>query len=511
MSIRLLLDMAAEALPDRTALGSRQTGRSTTFKDLAAEADRGAAALRRTGAKSVAFVGTNSDSVPTLLFAAATAGMAFAPLNYRLSVDATIGLIDRLDSPVLVGDAAFIDALRPSVQVAMSTTEWREALDTATPDTTVEAIDDDTPAVLLFTSGTTAAPKCAVLRHSHLMSYVFGTVEFGVADENECAAVCVPPYHIAGVGSILTNTYSGRRVVYLPNFSPGAWLQLVRDESVTNAMVVPTMLARVVDELGGQPAHCPDLKLLAYGGSRIATPVLANALDAFPDTDFVNAYGLTETSSTISVLGPDDHRRALKDGDLQLLSSAGRIVPGIEAQIRNEDADVLAPGQIGELWVRGPQVSGEYEDIGSVLDDAGWFPTRDLACIDDDGYIYLSGRSDDTIIRGGENIAPFEIEDVLLSHNAVREAAVVGIPDADWGQRLAAVIVLRESLSDHPSADDLRTHVRDRLRGSRTPDDVYFRTELPLTPTGKVLRRILVEDIQAAARPQNHADDSETK
>jgi acyl-CoA synthetase (AMP-forming)/AMP-acid ligase II len=257
-------------------------------------------------------------------------------------------------------------------------------------------------------------------------------------------------------------------------------------------MVVPTMLARIVEYLGDAPADCPSLVSLAYGGARMPLPVLEKALRAFPSAAFVNAYGLTETSSTIAMLGPEDHRKALASGDAAArarLASVGQPVPGVEVQVRAIDGSVRDPGDPGELWVRGEQVSGEYQGAGSVLDADGWFPTRDIAWLDADGYLFLSGRSDDTIIRGGENIAPAEVEDVLLEHPAVADTAVIGMPDEEWGQRMVAVVVAREGMAVEPA--ELRAYVRNRLRGSRTPDEVVFVAELPRTPTGKVIRRQL--------------------
>jgi acyl-CoA synthetase (AMP-forming)/AMP-acid ligase II len=302
--------------------------------------------------------------------------------------------------------------------------------------------------------------------------------------------VSVPPYHIAGVANAVSNVYAARRIVYLPAFTPAAWLDTVRGESITHAMVVPTMLARIVEHLGGAGEHrdaaCPTLRSLAYGGARMPVSVLERALRAFPGTDFVNAYGLTETSSTIAVLGPDDHRAALAGDEVARgrLASAGRLVPGIEVDVRD-----------GEIWVRGEQVSGEYLGLDAALDDGGWFPTRDRGWVDAGGYLFVEGRADDTIIRGGENIAPAEIEDALLAHPAVAEAAVVGLPDEEWGQRLAAAVVLRAG--EAVEADELRTWVRDRLRSSKTPELIAFREELPHTPTGKLIRRAVLADLAA--------------
>jgi acyl-CoA synthetase (AMP-forming)/AMP-acid ligase II len=258
-------------------------------------------------------------------------------------------------------------------------------------------------------------------------------------------------------------------------------------------MVVPTMLARIVEHLDGHPADVPTLRSLAYGGARMPHTVLEAALRTFPDTGFTNAYGLTETSSTIALLGPEEHRTALGSDDPAVrarLRSAGRMVPGVEAEIRDAAGTAQPPGSTGELWVRGPQVSGEYKGAASLLDSDGWFHTRDLARFDDEGYLFVEGRADDTIIRGGENIAPAEVEDILLRHDAVREAAVVGVPDEEWGERIAAFVVVHEGA--RVDAEDLRAWVRARLRGSKTPDLVIFRDELPYTPTGKLLRRELL-------------------
>jgi len=228
-------------------------------------------------------------------------------------------------------------------------------------------------------------------------------------------------------------------------------------------------------------------------------PLVRKALELLPNVGFVNAYGLTETSSTIAVLTPEDHRQAFRADDSRIarrLGSVGRPVPGIEVQIRGADGAVLAAGETGELYVRGEQVSGRYSGIGSVLDDHGWFPTRDVATLDEDGYLFIGGRSDDTIIRGGENIAPAEIEDVLIEHPEVHQVAVVGVEDPQWGQAIVAVVVPAETSAR--DAENLREYVRKSLRGSRTPDRIVFRDELPTNATGKVLRRDIVDDLRAA-------------
>jgi acyl-CoA synthetase (AMP-forming)/AMP-acid ligase II len=309
--------------------------------------------------------------------------------------------------------------------------------------------------------------------------------------------VSVPPYHVAGLANLLSNLYLGRRIVYLPQFDAPGWVEAVRREGITNAMVVPTMLARICDVLEADGSGLPTLRALSYGGARTPATVLHRVMGLLPDVELTNAYGLTETSSTIAVLGPDDHRAA-RGGDpvaSARLSSAGRVLPTVEVEVRDPLGDPLPAGEPGEIWVRGEQVSGEYAGREAPLDAAGWFPTRDRGWIDDDGYLFIEGRSDDTIIRGGENIAPAEIEEVLLRHPDIAQCAVVGVPDDEWGQRIAAVVVPRAGAA--LDAAEVREFARRSLRGSKTPDAVTFAEALPFTETGKLLRRVVQADLLA--------------
>jgi long-chain acyl-CoA synthetase len=226
--------------------------------------------------------------------------------------------------------------------------------------------------------------------------------------------------------------------------------------------------------------------------------VIERAMRLFPETNFTNAYGLTETSSTVSVLGPDDHRSALASDDpttRRRLVSVGKALPGIEVDIRDDEGKKLGPGERGEIYVRGEQVSGEYVGRGSALDAEGWFPTRDAGSLDAEGYIFLEGRADDVIVRGGENLSPGEIEDVLLEHPAVADAGVVGIPDEQWGEGVVAAVVLKPGCT--ASVVDLQSWVKDHLRSSRVPQRIEFRDELPYNETGKLLRRQVRAELSA--------------
>ena len=498
MSISLLLEMASSSDPGRTAVVSGDI--RLTTDELSELADGGAGVIAASGAQHVAYVGAGGAMLPLLLFSSARAAVALTPLNYRLSADGLRELIDRLPTPLVIADAEYAEVVAGAGRLVISSEEFIESARTAVP--AGEFADPDDVAVVLFTSGTTSQPKAVELTHNNLTSYVTGTVEFGSADAEDAALICVPPYHIAGVGAALSNLYAGRKMVYLTTFDAAEWVRLVAEERVTSATVVPTMLDRIVAVLEAQPTALPTLRTLAYGGSKVALPLVRKALSLLPDVGFVNAYGLTETSSTIAVLTPEDHRVALaatENAAARRLGSVGQPVPTVEVQIRADDGTVLGPGEPGELFVRGEQVSGRYTGIGSVLDADGWFPTRDVAYLDEEGYLFIGGRSDDTIIRGGENIAPAEIEDVLVEHPHVRDCAVVGAEDLAWGQIIVAVVVPAPGVT--PDVEDLRSFVRGRLRGSRTPDRVVFRMELPTNATGKVLRRELVSELNATKEP----------
>jgi len=496
MHIALVLEMASEGLAERIALGSGQGG--LTFAELLARSRSAGAELARRDVGTVAYVGLNSEAFPIALFASACAGRPFAPLNYRLP-DADLRRILARTAPALaIVDDDLIGRVQGIEGVALMT---RSAFLAAARETRAspeaQPPDPESVAVLLFTSGTTGEPKAAVLRHRHLTSYVISTVEFMGAAEDEAALISVPPYHIAAVSAALTCTYLGRRTVHLEAFTPEDWVRVAREERITHAMVVPTMLGRILDLLEQGGGTLPHLRHLSYGGGRMPAPTIERALRLLPQVNFVNAYGLTETSSTIAVLTPEDHRAAVASSDPRArarLGSVGRPLPTIELEIRDPAGKPVAAGQEGEIWVRGEQVSGEYLHKKAIRPD-GWFPTNDCGWLDEAGFLFLGGRLDDVIVRGSENISPGEIEDVLRMHADVEDVAVIGLPDVEWGERIVAVVVSRGARQ--PQA--LRQWVRERLRSTKTPEQILYRTALPYTETGKLLRRSLKQELAKAA------------
>lgn len=496
MNLSLLLEMVAEGAPDRVVVGSRAGG--ITAGGLLARARRAAGRFLAAGVERVGLVDLNSEAMPICLFGAALAGLPFAPVNYRLPDDQLRAILERLAPGLVVVAPDVADRVGPVDGIRFVTRDELLAA-SAEGDEPVDLpfVDPEEVAILLFTSGTTGEPKAAVLRHRHLTSYILGSVEFLGAGEDEAQLVSVPPYHVAGVSAVLSSLFAGRRIVYLPGFEADDWVRTVAEEQVTQAMVVPTMLGRILraaDELG---ADLTCLRHLSYGGGRMPRELIEQAMVALPEVDFVNAYGLTETSSTISVLTPEEHRVAIASDDPAVrarLGSVGRPLPSIELEIRDPLGEPLPPGERGEIYVRGEQVAGEY--LGrSVLTDEGWFPTNDAGWIDEEGFLFLDGRLDDVIVRGAENLSPGEIEDTILHHPAIADVAVVGVPDAEWGESVACAVVLEPG--EALSADELQDWVRERLRSTKTPQLVAFRDELPYNETGKLLRRVLRTELSA--------------
>ncbi len=493
MHTALLLDMMADAAPDRLALGPRDEG--LTFAETRRRAHHGAAFLEQLGGRNIAFVGLNGPTLPVALFAAGMLARPFAPLNYRLPDADLSKLLARTAPSVAIVDDDMAHRLQPADGVTVVSRSAFEAACRMHGDCDAEFLDvDHDIAVLLFTSGTTGEPKAAILRHANLTSYVISTVEFMGSEDDEAALVSVPPYHIAGVSAVLTGCYSGRRIVHLDAFTPESWVDVAAAEGITHAMVVPTMLGRILDVLEARREMLPAFKAISYGGGRMPLPVIERAMTLLPHVDFANAYGLTETSSTISILGPDDHRMAIYSDDPMVqrrLGSVGRPLPSLEVEIRDPSGKALGPNQSGEVYVRGEQVSGEYQGK-KVTDDQGWFATHDGGFLDDEGYLFLEGRLDDVIVRGGENMSPGEIEDVLRTHPQVEDVAVLGVPDQQWGETVAAVVVAKDG---RPATEDLARWVKDRLRSSKTPEVWEFRDALPYNDTGKLLRRQLKAEL----------------
>ena len=309
----MLLEMAAEGDPERIVLGSHDGGISAA--ELLERSRRAAVYFEKSGAEVVGYFGLNSDVLPVALFGAALAGVPFSPINYRAPDEQLRGILGRVAGGLMIADDDEVERLGTcGARHVITKGEFAAAI--AGPVTGEHPfVDPEDIGVLLFTSGTTSDPKAAVLRHRHLVSYIISSVEFLGCEPSEAQLICVPPYHIAGIAAVLSSLYAGRRIMYLPTFDAAEWVKQATEERITHAMVVPTMLGRIlqaVEESGVEP---PALRHLSYGGGRMPLELVERTLRDMPHVDLVNAYGLTETSSTIAMLTPDEHREAYASDD----------------------------------------------------------------------------------------------------------------------------------------------------------------------------------------------------
>jgi long-chain acyl-CoA synthetase len=455
----------------------------------------------------LAILDTNSHLYVAAYYAAAKAGLTFLPLNYRAKEAELEYMINTAQTKVLLAGDRYIDLinrLKTKLKgvnfIAMGQGDGlmlqvEQLAAEAEPDEAEAEVEDEDVSILMYTSGTTSLPKGVMLSFRDFTAYVTANVEMADGTERGGFLVCAPFYHIAGTTAMMTNLWTGRKMVVMPQFEPRSWLELVSRERVTHAFVVPTMMKQVLDDANFPDTDLSSLTNLAYGGAPMPIAVIRRAIEAFPrNVGFVNAYGQTETTSSLTILGPDDHRITGSPEDVELklkrLNSIGKPLPDVEIKVRDEDNKFLAPGQVGEIIIRTPRIMKGYagrKDDAALPD--GWRATGDLGWVDEDGYVFFAGRKDDMIIRGGENIAPAEIEAVLMSHPAVDEAAVIGVPSVEWGQTVKAYVVLRPGLET--GAKDIQEFCRTRLASFKRPESIEFIDALPKNALGKILRKEL--------------------
>ena len=513
MNTAEFLTIAAAIVPDRTALVCQ--GRRLAYQEVQERVNRLANALRSLGVgrgDKVAAMGLNSPAYIETYYACAKLGAAFVPLNYRAKREELVYMLNTAEVSLLFLDERYLPLAaeirpqlttvrryvcydgHPEVGVGPSAYPYEDLLAAASPEEVYVDVDDADPTILMYTSGTTAMPKGTILTYLNLSTYVLNTVEPAMPEIHDVTLLSVPIYHIAGATAIMSSTFAGRTLVVLPQFEPEAWLQAVQEERVTHAFLVPTMLKRILDHPDFARYDLGSLKLLAYGAAPMPYEVLLRAIEAFR-CDLMNAYGQTESTSTLTFLGPEDHRipeglpAEERERRLRRLRSVGRAMSDVETAIMDPQGRLLPPGAEGEIVARGPRVMAGYfrreEESAQALAD-GWLHTGDVGYVDEDGYVYITGRTKDLIIRGGENIAPGEVEAVLEEHPSVAEAAVIGVHSQEWGEEVKSIIVLKEGQSATP--EELIQHCKGRLASFKAPRYVAFVPELPKNPLGKVLK-----------------------
>lgn len=462
-----------------------------SLSDELQQADALAEALAQAGVREGDRVAVHDLTSPLILrslYAASVLGAVLVPLNFRWSVeDCQVVLEDAGAKVVIEGEDA------PSDLSSLATIVRQPNLETAANRRDVIAHDI---AVQMYTSGTTGRPKGVLMSHVNLLGkFVRETNPWNITPDSVVLA-CMPLFHIGGLGWLLAALTGSADVVVASAAVPDRVLAEVREHEVTHLFLVPAALAALL--ASGEDVSMPSLTTVVYGASPMESWLLETAMDTW-DVDFVQGYGLTETTGQIVSLSGEDHR---KWRGRPSPWPVGRPDPGVEVNVQ-ATASADATEQLSEIIVRGPQVTEGYWGIGSLVDEDGWFATGDLGRIDEDGYIFVLDRAKDLIISGGENIMPAEIERLLEDDDSVQEASVIGVASQRWGEVPLALVV--PASPGGAVVERLEKLCRASLPGFKRPAGFELVTELPRNAVGKVLKREL-RDTWSNWRPANERE-----
>jgi len=490
--------------------------RSVTYAELSHRAGSLGAVLAElavpTGGR-VGFLGVNSLAHVESWLAVPASGRVLVDLNFRLAVDELAFMVDDSGLEVLIVDRAQLEVARGLRDRCRSLREL--VLDGAgecPPDCVLYEdllsgdplgprypldLDEHAPAAISYTGGTTGMPKGVVLTHRNLLANAqHNLIATGHRGSDRWLHVC-PMFHVAGTANVLACTWVGATQVVLPRFAAAAVVDTIKRERVTHTLLVPTMLAMLLDHLDHEPTELPSLRHLQYAASPISADLQRRALQRF-ECDVAQFYGMTEAAPTVAHCTPEDHRRGFAGEEpfRSRLASTGAPVLGVRCEVRDADGVPVAPGEVGEIWVRGPNVMLGYWNRREATEAAlvdGWYRTGDAARADADGYLYVVDRLKDMIISGGENVYSIEVERALSQHEAVIEAAVFGIPDPRWGEAVHGVVTVAPGPAA-VTADELIADCRRRIAGYKVPRSIEIRAEpLPKSGAGKILKNVLRE------------------
>jgi acyl-CoA synthetase (AMP-forming)/AMP-acid ligase II len=479
-----------------------------TFAQMEERANRLARALAEMGVKPgdrVAIFQTNCFQFPEMMYAVGKVGGIFVNLNFRLRGEEVSYILNNSTPKVFIFGGRYVELVKgirsnlPSIRnyivigqapADMESYDSVLARQSPAPLASVPVKPDDT-ACLIYTSGTTGFPKGAMLTHANILTPITDRYNFPAGT----LLLNVPMYHIAGVVSTLVPLYRGDTQVILIQFETGIFLEMVEKEKVASTYLVPTMLQGIIDHPDFAKKDLSSLKAIGYGASPMPVKLLMRAKDLLY-VDYTNYFGLTEATGIVSVLPPEDHRLEGTKEEIEKktrrLGSIGRCIPEGEVRLVDSDDRDVPTGTVGEICARGVKVMKGYWNNPKASEETlrgGWLHTGDLARMDEDGYLYLAGRKKDMIIRGGENIYPVEIENVLHSHSKVQESAVIGVPDEYWGEIVKAVIVLKPG--QQATADEIIDYCRGKMASYKKPAVVEFVDSLPKNAMQKVLKNVL--------------------
>jgi long-chain acyl-CoA synthetase len=491
-----VLSCHASRRPNAVALQFNEIRRS--YNDVLQASLGLAADLTRRGVgrgARIGYLGKNSDRYFELLYAIARVGAVLVPLNWRLALDEWAFILQDADVRLLFIDDGSCEAgrsltsllgLPPADVIPQSSA-------IAMVDLTTEPLLGSDVVLQVYTSGTTGRPKGAMLTHRNLLAlrgpgYAAGLRWF--PQPGDTALVVLPVAHIAGTAYALFGLYGGARVVITADFDPPQALRLIEAEGITHILLAPAAIRQILDHPAAASTDFQRLRYIIYGASPIPDALLRRALGTF-GCDFVQMYGMTEAAGGVVALSPEDHRSS----DAQRLRSAGRAMPGVKIAILDEYGTALERDQIGEIAVRSAAVMSGYwkrpEATAEAIVADGWLRTGDIGRMDADGYIYVLDRAKDTIVSGGENVYPAEVENAIFGHPEVADVAVIGVPSERWGEEVMAVIVPRAGAT--PDLESVARWARARIAAFKVPKQMSLVAELPRNAGQKVLRRVLRE------------------
>ncbi|MEP6464150.1 MAG: long-chain fatty acid--CoA ligase [Frankiaceae bacterium] len=483
-----ILTDTAQRCPDRPAV---KLGDSTlTYAQLDGAVARCAGLLRRLGVQPGDRVGIMLPNVPYFpiaYYAILRVGAVVVPMNVLLKGRETSFYLSDSGAKVIFAWMGFADAAKVGAEAAnaelvvVTPGEFEKLLGGAEPVTEVAERDANDTAVILYTSGTTGTPKGAELTHANMLSNAQSTAKMVSATEEDRFLGALPLFHSFGqTASMNLSVYVGAMLSLLPKFSAKECLGIIAADKITIFLGVPTMYVALVQYPEAEEYDVSSLRLCISGGAAIPVEVLRSFEKRY-DAIVLEGYGLSETSPVASFNHPGRERKP---------GSIGTPISGVELKLVDDDGKDVPQGEVGEICIRGENVMKGYwqrpEATESVMKD-GWFATGDMARTDEEGYYFIVDRKKDMIIRAGYNVYPREIEEVLYEHPAVAEAAVIGTPHPEFGEEVAAVVVLKVGASATP--EELRDHVKAQVAAYKYPRRVVLAEELPHGPTGKVLKR----------------------
>jgi acyl-CoA synthetase (AMP-forming)/AMP-acid ligase II len=504
-----IVQMNASKTPDRLAVIDSSTGREVTYGQLGERVNRLANALSEV-AEVGDRVGILAENVPEYVecyYGVPAAGMALTFLNYRLNPKEWAWILANAEARVLVVDEGYVERIAPVLDdvptletvVVIGTAGaghvgYEDFVESGADDAPGVDVDEDSTAWLIYTSGTTGFPKGAMLSHRSLVTAAIESVIEYRPEADERVLMAFPLCHVAGY-LVTVNMVRGGMLVLVPAFEPESWMQLVDRYGITSSGMAPTMLNFLLQHPKIDDYDLATITSLGYGAAAMPVEVLKAAIKRFGPVVY-SGFGMTELGGNVLTHPKDVHLRAI-NGEEHLLASCGTPMCLADVIVVDESGAECPPGVVGEMLVKGEQVLAGYfrnEEGTAKAFENGWFHTGDMARRDEEGFFYIVDRMKDMIVTGGENVYSREVEEVLYTHPAVSEAAVVGLPDETWGERVTAVVVLRDGQS--ATEADIVATCRDRLAGFKTPKAVVFIDEIPKNVSGKILKREIREQLQ---------------